>query len=88
MVGGKVINVVRVGGNSWIQVQDGYNDVCAVRVEGHPEVGIGDSIWWQSGFCYHTPIDWAEGDPYDIRLEKIGYSHGTIPDDVMETIGW
>ncbi len=86
MVGGKVINVVRVGGNSWVQVQDGHNDVCAVRVAGQPEISVGDSFWWQSGNAYWTRQSWYEGDPYDVRLERIGYSHGGIPDDVMQEV--
>jgi hypothetical protein len=45
------------------------------------EIGLGDSFWWQCGSCMWTPAanrnrpDVRSGVDYDIRLNKIGYSH-------------
>lgn len=72
-------------------------DTCCVYVdEGSFDEGnkvaiqVGDSIWWQCGYCYWTPKANAgkvccdhehhyscqrRGIDYDIKLPKIGYSH-------------
>jgi hypothetical protein len=86
MVGGKIINVVQLKNSTWIQCQDiRCQDVCAVRVEQNMDVKVGDSLWWQAGFVMWTPV--PHTGKSDIKLIKLGYSHGNIPDDVMETIG-
>lgn len=45
------------------------------------EIRPNDSLWWQDGYCYWTRDGWAglprkEGDPANVKLRKIGYSHG------------
>lgn len=61
-------------------------DSCCVYVEERShgqrvEILIGDSFWWQGGFCYWTPrenkrqIGGRCGIDFDIKLKKIGYSH-------------
>lgn len=86
MVGGKVINVVGLGYQSWIQCEDSSGDVCAIRVTGEHPIRAGDQIWWQGNFAYITPMPHHEGGPVDIKLTRIGYSHGGIPDDVLEKV--
>lgn len=62
---------------------------CCVYTDGRLEdrtladLQIGDSFWWQGGYCYWTPKANRKpegsgqkcGVDYDIRLRKIGYSH-------------
>lgn len=84
MVGGRIINVISVGPNSWIQCEDSTGDVCAIRVVGKHNIRIGDSIWWQGQIAYWTRMPHMDGQPTDIKLERIGHSHGKIPDDVLE----
>ena len=63
-------------------------DTCCVytdakRVDSGESVvlAVGDSFWWQCGFCYWTPAanrkkpDGRCGVDYDIKLRKLGYSH-------------
>lgn len=41
-------------------------------------IEVGDSLWWQAGFCMWTPKHSPRkkcGVDYDIHLPKIGYSH-------------
>lgn len=66
------------------------NDTCCVRVverrkdNGESiEIGIGDSVWWQCGEVMWTPLSVRPHNPgqgcgskWDIRLPKVGYSHG------------
>jgi hypothetical protein len=58
-----------------------YTDETRQRDGVKVEIGIGDSLWWQSGSCMWTPkenrakADARGGIDYDIRLTKIGYSH-------------
>lgn len=53
-------------------------DTCCVytdglRVDGtKAALAVGDSLWWQCGYCYWTPRTKHES---DVRLKKIGYSH-------------
>jgi hypothetical protein len=85
MVGGKVINVVALQDNIWVQCQDG-SDTCAIRVaysQDAAQIKAGDLVWWQSGYAYWTP---AEGKRFDVRLDRCGYSHRTIPADVMAAV--
>ena len=63
-------------------------DSCCVYTDGIKRDGtaaamkVGDSFWWQCGYCYWTPAenrnlgdDARGGVDYDIQLKKIGYSH-------------
>jgi hypothetical protein len=57
-------------------------DTCCVRLDPTRKDGsranlqIGDSLWWQCGFCYWTPRTGDRcGVDYDIPLRKIGFSH-------------
>lgn len=78
MVGGKVIGISRKDGEALLTVEDVITertaDNCAVRcIERQAgEIGIGDSVWWQSGKVYWTPKSRTET---DVPLEKVGYSH-------------
>lgn len=77
-VGGKVVDVVPVSpAKWWVNTDDsktGTPNLCAVFVDpqGHV-IAPGDSLWWQGGKCYWTPIDRPFG-ASDIELPKIGYS--------------
>lgn len=88
MVGGKVIGVARGQENTLLNVQgtgSESRDVCAVRcIEIRLDNGDlvcicnGDLVWWQAGYVFWTPIDsphFKQGFDWDIKLEKIGYSH-------------
>ena len=81
-VGGRVVEVVPVSPSKW-WVNTDDNDrrdqgslphLCAVYVDpqGHV-IAPGDSLWWQGGKCYWTPMDRPFG-AFDIELPKIGYS--------------
>ncbi len=37
-------------------------------------IKLGDSLWWQGGFCYWTPR--GENPAWDVPIAKIGYSYG------------
>ena len=62
-------------------------DTCCVYTDGVLEnrtiakLEVGDSFWWQCGWCYWTPRanrdkgDARGGIDYDIRMRKLGYSH-------------
>lgn len=58
-----------------------YTDAIKVRDDTPVEIQIGDSFWWQSGYCYWTPKanrnkpGNRSGVDYDIKLTKLGYSH-------------
>jgi len=94
MVGGIVIGLARSTDDTLVYVHDtgrGYGDHCSIRVverrkdNGEPvEIGIGDSIWWQSRDAMWTPkaVKDAGIDPgvgcskdWDIHLPRVGYSH-------------
>ena len=85
MVGGKVINIVQLPDNTWIQVLDATHsesDTCAIRVERNRHIKIGDELWWQGTKAYWTPVPLTGRE--DVPLVRIGCSHRTIPDDVIE----
>lgn len=63
-------------------------DTCCVYTDeirrdggGKVEIQLGDSFWWQGGWCMWTPKENRTksnakcGKDYDIMLTKIGYSH-------------
>jgi hypothetical protein len=45
------------------------------------DMRLGDSFWWQCGWCYWTPLANRQkkgakcGIDYDIKMKKLGYSH-------------
>lgn len=86
MVGGVVINIVRQSESTWIQCMDRtYSDqTCAIRVRDAKEMKIGDALWWQGNRAYWTPK--PDNGQEDIVLERVGYSHSNIPDDIMSTL--
>lgn len=97
MVGGRVINVVQLPDSTWVQCEErGYYyddagrrtnshvDQCAIRIEKHREVKVGDSLWWQGNYAMWTPK--PDDGREDVHLKRIGYSHSKIPDDVLAAI--
>lgn len=86
MVGGVVINVVQVPDGTWIQCLDTTysDDTCAIRVEKTEEVKAGDRLWWQGNRAYWTPK--PDDGREDVILQRIGYSHRSIPDEVMKVV--
>jgi hypothetical protein len=58
-----------------------YTDEIKISSKQHIEIDLGDSLWWQCGYCYWTPKENIDkkgnrgGVDYDIKLAKIGYSH-------------
>lgn len=105
MVGGNVIEVCNVPGRPdvlFVDVADRAGgpesriQTCAVYVERNENserIQIGDSLWWQCGFCMWTPqanrLEVCNhehhyscqrcGVDYDIKIPKIGYSGVSHP---------
>lgn len=65
-----------------------HPDTCCVYTDGKRvdegtdvPIQVGDSFWWQGGYCYWTPKEERAkpggrgGVDYDIKLKKLGYSH-------------
>lgn len=97
MVGGRVINIVRLPDSVWVQCEETtryydargrhsreYSSTCAIRVKDAKEMKVGDSLWWQGSRAMWTPK--PDDGREDIVLERIGYSHSTIPEDVIEAV--
>lgn len=95
MVGGTVINIVRLEDSTWVQCEERttyynskgqrsrqFSDTCAIRVKDAKQMKIGDKLWWQGPWAMWTPK--PDDGREDIRLERVGYSHSTIPDDVLK----
>lgn len=85
-VGGRVIDVVPVTPSKWwVQTDDSTPprkpNLCAVYVDPQGQViAPGDTLWWQGGECYWTPM----GRPFgasDIPLPKIGFSGVNRPQE-------
>lgn len=81
MVGGKVLEVCEVPNRPdvlFIEVVDRpYSKLekCGVLIENNEtsqRIQIGDSMWWQSGWCYWTPqgSEGKCGIDYDIKIPK------------------
>lgn len=97
MVGGKVINIVKLDDSVWVNCMettvyyDGLgrrskeiSDTCAIRVKDAREMKVGDSLWWQGSRAMWTPKPYDGRE--DIVLERVGYSHSKIPDEVMAKV--
>lgn len=86
MVGGEVINIVKTADGTWVQCLDTtYGDqTSAIRVKDAKEMKTGDRLWWHGTRAYWTPK--PDDGREDIVLERIGYSHSKIPDDIMEKL--
>lgn len=84
MVGGTVINIVRMESDVWVGCIDATYEqtMCAIRVKDSREMKVGDKLWWQGKRALWTPKPYDGRE--DIVLERVGYSHSKIPDDVME----
>ena len=84
MVGGTVANIVRTEDGVWVQCLDQtYTDqTCAIRVKDAKEMKVGDRLWWQGRLAFWTPK--PDDGREEVVLERIGYSHSGIPNDVME----
>lgn len=89
MIGGTVLEVCNVPNRPeviFVNVGDrpySFLETCGVLVENNEKsqgIEIGDSLWWQSGHCYWTPMDRRES---DIKIKKVGYS-GVTFDSVSE----
>ena len=61
-----------------------YHDTCAIRVKDPKEMKIGDSLWWQGNKAMWTPK--PDDGREDVVLERVGYSHSKIPDDVLAVL--
>lgn len=86
MVGGVVINIVKMDESTWVECLDTTyaSDTCAIRVKDAREMKVGDSLWWQGNRAMWTPK--PDDGREDIILERVGYSHSTIPDDVFAKV--
>jgi hypothetical protein len=86
MVGGQVINIVKTNDSTWVQCLDRTytNDTCAIRVKDAKEMKVGDRLWWHGSRAMWTPK--PDDGREDIVLERVGYSHSKIPQDVLEIL--
>lgn len=86
MIGGVVINIVKTEDGVWVQCLDTpYNhDTCAIRVKDAKEMKVGDRLWWQGRQAFWTPK--PDDGREDVVLDRVGYSHSKIPDEIMERI--
>lgn len=68
MVGGFIVQILDVGEVLWVNCQgtgSEQRERCAVYCSKTPEaehMKLGDSFWWQSGYCYWTPADRSQVD--------------------------
>lgn len=76
-VGGKVIQVYKESSDRmWVNTVDTSGEPCAVFVvpdQNHPEIKLGDTLWWQAGKAYLTPKD-ATSESETVVLTRIGFS--------------
>ena len=82
MIGGKVIEVCEIPYHLdvlFVNVADrpyGKIETCGVLVEKNVkslQIEIGDSLWWQCGYCYWTPQNSKrkkENVDFDIKIPK------------------
>jgi len=78
MIGGTVLEIVRLMDKTWVRCQDNDNkDTCAIYLVEHPDhcVMPGDQIWWLDRTAFWTTPD---GTFIFEPLQKIGNS-GDIP---------
>lgn len=86
MVGGVVANIVKTEDSVWVQCIDRtYSyQTCAIRVKDAKEMKVGDRLWWHGKRAFWTPK--PDDGREDVVLERVGYSHSKIPDEIMERI--
>jgi len=83
MVGGRVIEVCEFKDKIFVDTRD-KNNTCGVFMEKNSnslQIQIGDSVWWQCGYCYWTPQDSLRDQQsinFDIPILKIGYSGSNL----------
>ncbi len=85
MVGGIVIDIVKVSDDKWWVncVDTGLGsgageETCAIYLNPVGEsVDVGDNIWWQGQYAMWTPADRSRT---DVRLPRIGFSGVPHPD--------
>lgn len=87
-VGGTIVDLVRVRPDKvWVNTIDTSDlmhggHTCAVYCDPQGEsLQVGDSLWWQGGWCFWTPHVQPDGRS-DVKLPKIGYSGVNHPDAV------
>lgn len=76
MVGGTVIEVIKLRDRVWVDTRDTYypRDTCAIyvrRTHDAEQVAEGDSLWWQGSEAYWTP---QTLECVDRAIPRIGYS--------------
>jgi hypothetical protein len=93
MVGGTVIHVVQLPDSTCVNCEElgyyydkhgkrtRYSLECAIYIEKNTEVKVGDKLWWQGQWAMWTPK--PDDGREDVRLNRIGFSHSTIPYDVL-----
>lgn len=78
MVGGKVIEIIKLEDRIWLNCQDDWPpkhpDQCAIYVKRNADseaVAVGDGLWWQGGYAMWTPTDRRF---VDRKIPRIGFS--------------
>jgi hypothetical protein len=78
MVGGTIVDIVKVTPAKWWVNCVERHDQCAIYLNpaGLP-LEVGDGLWWQGRSAFWTP---ASGACADVELERIGFSGVPHPD--------
>ena len=72
MVGGRVIGIKKQPNFQVLLVVDNTypTDTCRIHVGIQHEIKLWDSIWWQSGYAFWTPIGGKEK-----RIDRLSHSY-------------
>ncbi len=86
-VGGIVVNVIDSEDKIWVNTREreySGDEGTAIYIK-KPDIEnfkirIGDSLWWQGGIAFWTVRGAQESKDIEIKLERLGYSHGEYDD--------
>lgn len=83
MVGGTVIEVIKMDDRIWVNCKDTqwYGDECALyleKTECSLGIEVGDALWWQGKKAYWTAN--SAGAKHDVAIPRIGYSGVSRPE--------
>lgn len=85
MVGGRVVEVIKLEKNRWWINCGGtrgeYRETCAIYLDpGEADIAPGDMLWWQGAYAMWTAYTrGVAGKKHDVRLKRIGYSGVSRP---------
>lgn len=83
MVGGTIVDIVKVHDHKWwVNCAEHFDrlqpDQCAIYLDPQGEpLEVGDALWWHGTYALWTPADRSRT---DVQLPRIGYSGVGHPD--------